>query len=589
MHSTSREMHSTRRSMRCTRRSKRCTSREVLPTRRATHSWRSVSARSSRFTSALCALMMGIAACAEAPAGEAPSTEEATSTEQAASTDDPWFGVMLPPGFEPHALQVISDRAAAPAVVPPGEGQYRELAGSAIQAQLEAIIGFSRASQEDAEIGEGQIWGRVTGLSSGAKTIQWAAREFRAAGISDVEIQQFQQDPGASIWLPLSWEVRILGDPAFGAESEDVILESAMPLSAGDLAGGALTAPLVYVGTASPAELAHIDVQGKVAVQKAIPQGHTVFVRSPVGPRAQDLLDRGAVAVLTIIDLPGNMRARDIGCGGGTCFNIGGRDGLFLESVMNAAAEAGPLDDLRVEMRLESQRFSGLFAANGVAIIPGTSRSDEYVVLNAHADGWFDGAGDNGDGLAVLVALARHFAMPGMQQERSIVFLASAGHHSAGLSGPGHFISMNPEIAERTVLVVNLEHTAQRHITPARSNHEDGYREWTMDSHEAPIVAGVSNSAPFLDGLVERGIQLYGTNFVSGPNTMASGEGGAYRRAGIPVFTTMQGPPMYHTTGEVLEMVSTPGLERMARFMAFFVKEVSQASTGQINPTAGSR
>ena len=148
---------------------------------------------------------------------------------------------------------------------------------------------------------------------------------------------------------------------------------------------------------------------------------------------------------------------------------------------------------------------------------------------------------------------------------------------------------MNPEIAERTVLVVNLEHTAQRHITPARSNHEDGYREWTMDSHEAPIVAGVSNSAPFLDGLVERGIQLYGTNFVSGPNTMASGEGGAYRRAGIPVFTTMQGPPMYHTTGEVLEMVSTPGLERMARFMAFFIKEVSQAPIDQINPNSESR
>jgi hypothetical protein len=358
-----------------------------------------------------------------------------------------------------------------------------------------------------------------------------------------------------------------------------------MPLSAGELAGGTLTAPLVYVGTASPAELANIDVRGKVAVQKAIPQGHTVFVRSPVGPRSQDLLGRGAVAVLTIIDLPGNTRARDIGCGGGTCFNIGGRDGLFLESVMNAAAEAGTLGDLRVQMSLESQRFSGLSAANGVAILPGTSRSDEYVVLNAHVDAWFDGAGDNGDGLAVLIALARHFARPGMQQERTIVFLASAGHHSSGLSGPGHFVDMNPEIAENAVLVVNLEHTAQRHITPARSNHEDGYREWTMDSHEAPIVAGITNRAPFLEDLIERGIQRYGINFVSGPNTMASGEGGTYRRAGIPVFTTMQGPPMYHTTGEVLEMVSTPGLERMARFMAFFVKEVSRASTIQIDPS----
>jgi hypothetical protein len=412
---------------------------------------------------------------------------------------------------------------------------------------------------------------------------------FRAAGISDVELQEFDQDQNASIWLPLAWEVRILADPAFGEGSGDVVLESAMPLSAGSLTGEALTAPLVYVGSASPAELAHIDVQGKVAVQKTIPQGHTVFVRSPVGPRAQDLLDRGAVAVLTIIDLPGNMRARDIGCGGGTCFNIGGRDGLFMESVMNAAAEAGVLDDLRVEMSLESQRFSGLSAANGIAIVPGTSRSEEYVVLNAHADGWFDGAGDNADGLAVLAALARHFGAPGMRQERSLVFLASAGHHSSGLSGPGHFVAMNPEIAARTVLVVNLEHTAQRHITPARSNHPDGYREWTMDSHEAPIVAGISNSAPFLEGLVEQGIQRYGTNFVSSPNPMASGEGGAYRRAEIPVFTTMQGPPMYHTTGEVVEMVSTPGLERMARFMAFFVKEVSGATAEQIDPSSGSR
>ena len=541
-------------------------------------STRSLSTHSALARATLCALAMGMVACSDTRAAEAPSAD------QARSADEPWFGVMLPPGFEPHALHVISNRPAAPAVVPEGESQYRELAGDAIQAHLETIVGFSRESEETTEVGEGQIWGRVTGFPSGAKTIEWAVSEFRAAGIADVELQQFDQNEGASIWLPLSWEVQLLGDPAFGEESADVVLESAMPLSAGDLSGGSLTAPLVYVGTATSMELARINVRGKVAIQKAIPQGHTVFMRSPVGPRAQDLLDRGAVAVLTIIDLPGNMRARDIGCGGGTCFNIGGRDGRFIESVMDAAAAAGTTADIRVEMRLESERFSGLSAANGVAIIPGTSRSDEYIVLNAHADAWFDGAGDNGDGLAVLIALARHFATLGMRQERSIVFVASAGHHSSGLSGPGNFVAMNPEIAEGAVLVVNLEHTAQRNIAPARSLHEDGYREWTMDSHEAPIVAGITNLAPYLEGLVERGIERYGTNFVSGPNTMASGEGGTYRRLGVPVFTTMQGPPMYHTTGEVLEMVSTPGMERMARFMAFFVKEVSGASVAQLNP-----
>ena len=65
---------------------------------------------------------------------------------------------------------------------------------------------------------------------------------------------------------------------------------------------------------------------------------------------------------------------------------------------------------------------------------------------------------------------------------------------------------------------------------------------------------------------------------------MASGEGGPYRRAGLPVFTVMQGSPMYHTTGEVVDMVSTPGLERMARSMAFFVKEVDRVPAARINP-----
>lgn len=500
----------------------------------------------------------------------------------AQSRGGPWFGLPLPPGFDPTALQVIDVRPAAPAAVPEGEAAWRELSGSEIRPYLERIVEFSRESRASRELGTDEVWGRVTGFPSGNGTIEWAAEQFVAAGLADVELQRFDQDPNGSIWNPTRWEVRLVGDAAYGAGTRDVVLESAMPLS-GDFPSGGLTAPLVYVGVATPAELANIDVSGKVAVQKAIPQGHTVFIRDPVGPRAQDLLERGAVAVLTVVDLPGNMRSRDMGCGGGNCFNIGGRDGLFLESVLNQVAESGAPEP-RVHIELESRRSSGLSSANAVAILPGTTKPDEYIVLNAHADAWFEGAGDNGDGLAVLIALARHFARPEMRQERSIVFVASAGHHSSGLSGPGHFVQMNPDIIDGAALIVNLEHTSQRNILPARSESADGYREWTMDSGEAPIVAGLTNLAPYLEGLVSRGIERYGTNFVSGPNTMASGEGGSYSRTGVPVFTTMQGSPMYHTTGEVLDMISTPGMERMARFMAYFVKEVSRAPREVIDP-----
>ncbi len=533
--------------------------------------------RPERLVAALALAVSG--ACADAPG---PDPAEGAGAVASNPPAEAWFGVPLPPPFEPHTLQVLGGRPAAPAAVPAGEGGRTHLEGASIRADLETIVGFARESRERAEVGEGLLWGRITGLASGTRTVEWAADRLRAAGIEDVTVQGFEQDADASLWLPLSWEVRLLGDESFGPGSADVALESAMPLSAGGLGPEGVTAPLVFVGAASSAELARVDVRGKVAVQKTVPQGHTVFVRDPVGPRAVELLERGAVAVLTVVDLPGNMRVRDMGCGGGACFNLGGRDGRFVEAVLGAAATAGRSDEVRVRVRLESERASGLSAANAVAVLPGSTRPGEHIVINAHADAWFDGAGDNGDGLAVLLGLARHFAGSGRRPERTLVFVASAGHHTPGLSGPSRFLEMNPSIARSTVLVVNLEHTSQRHVTPARSEHEDGHREWTMDAHEAPIVAGVSNGSPFLEDLVARGIERYGTNFVSAPNPMASGEGGAFRRAGLPVFTAMQGPPMYHTTGEVLEMVSEPGLERMARFTAWFVERVSEVEAERI-------
>lgn len=525
----------------------------------------------SRGSARLAAVLLAHALILSAPAANAQSSS------------DPWFGVTLPPPAVLDAPPVVlGDRPVAPAVVPSGEAAFTELQGARMMADLRTIVEFSRESRRSREIGSGQLWGRVTGLPSGAAVIEWATAELRDAGIANAALQRFQQTPGASLWLPESWEVALVGSPSFGPGTRDVVLQSAMPLSGTEIPAG-LNAPIVFVGTASPAELEHVDVSGRIAIQKIIPQGHTVFTRSPAGPRATELLDRGAVAVINIVDLPGNVLARDMSCGGGPCFNIGGQDGLFLESVMNAAAESGQSHDLRIRMRSTARSHTGLSAANGVGIIHGRT-GGEPIVVNAHADAWFEGAGDNGDGLAVMLALARHFAQPDHQPERDLVFVVSAGHHSSGLSGPANFVEMNPEIASNALLVINLEHTSQREITPARSEFSDGYRQWVADSYEAPIVAGVSNGSQFLERLVADGIARYGTNFVSGSNAMASGEGGSYVRAGLPVFTTMQGPPLYHTTGEVIEMISEPGMERMARFMAFFLEQLDVAPAAWIKP-----
>ena len=506
-------------------------------------------------------LLAGLSACGGG--GEAAAAGSAS--------DGPWFGIPLPPGLQADSMQVSAGpRDPAPAIVPAGEEGFHELEGPAIRADLEMIVAFSRRSRRTGEIGDGDLWGRISGFDSERETVAWAADRLRDAGIPRVEVQTVRQGDQA-FDLPVTWEIRLLADPAFGPGTEDVVLESAMPLSAIPVED--LTAPLVFVGTATPAEIGRLDLRGKVAVQDIVPQGHTVFSRNPAGPRAEALLARKASAVLNVVHLPGNMRVRDMGCGGGPCFNLGGRDGRFLEAVLDSAAAAGTPDAVRVSLRETMERHTGLTAVNAVGVVPG--RSDEAVVINAHADAWFEGAGDNGDGLAVLLALARHFGARSAPPARTLVFMVSAGHHSRGINGPRGFIADNPDLANRAVLVVNLEHTASRELVLERRTWDDGYRRWVTGSYEAPIVAGITNGSAFLEGLVREGVRRYGTNFVSAPNPMASGEGGGYRALGVPIFTAMQGSPLYHTTGELLEVVSEPGLERMARFMVFFVDQVA--------------
>jgi hypothetical protein len=496
-------------------------------------------------------------------------------------TDGPWFGVTLPPPAGKDPAVIVGGRAPLPFVMPPGEAKSPELSGAAIRADVEKIVGFATESRTTHEVGSGQLWGRISGLPSSLKTVDYVASQFRAAGIADVKVQPIEQDPKTTFWFPLSWEVRLLANDAFGPGTADVVLQSALPVTPSTIAGGTLTAPLVYVGDGSPAVLQHIDVKGKIAVQLVVPQGHMLFERGTVADHSRDLVRRGAAGVFNLVRLPGNEPSHDYSNCGNPCFNIGGRDGYFLEEVLNRAAEKGV--EVRAKLTLASENKTNLKAANAVATIPGTNEN-EILIVDAHVDSWYDGAGDNAGGLGVMMALAKHFAKPENKPGRTLVFIASAGHHSPGLNGLTNFNRTNPHTVAKAILGLNIEHVAQRNFSPARTTTPDGYREAIADSGEAPAYAGVSNASPFLDGLMQQAVTRYGVNFVSEKSTMGSGETGGFNPIKGAHVTIIQAPPLYHTTGEVLEMISTPGLERIARFLSFFLTDVSKAPLNRINP-----
>lgn len=501
--------------------------------------------------------------------GSAPA-----ASAQSIGTGSAWLGVPLPGGLAlPPQLAVLRDPdfGAPPSPVPAGEEAHVDLEGEPIRGLLGEIVGFSTESRASGQL----MWGRVSGFPAAARTAEWVADQYRAAGLRDVQVQRYDAD--AAMWWPGHWEVRLLGSDALGPGSDDVILRSAVPARGTEIPGGTLTAPLVYVGYVD----AHrdIDVRGKVAVQRIpltsdSPSGETYgagafSLRSTVSAGADALFEHGAVAVLNYVDQPGNMHVRDFGCA--ACFNIGGADGAFVSAVADRAASAGEADALRVRLYLDARERTDLAAQNVVGVVPGDS--EEVVIVNAHLDGWYDAAGDNGDGLAVQVALARHFARPANRPARTLVFVSSGGHHSSGLNGPQNFVAANPELAGHAVLVLNLEHIAQYEVDP---------RTFEVLRTEQDMGWGITNLAPYLVELTDRARDRYGFQLREDYGTGVPGDLGRYAPLGIPRVQAIHAGPLYHTSGDVFESISVEGLERAARFYAYFIDGVARASREQL-------
>ena len=387
-------------------------------------------------------------------------------------------------------------------------------------------------------------------------------KAIQAAGLTNVQVQTY--DATAPMWWSRGWEARLLADPAFGAGSRDVVLESALP-TGGSRIDGAIVGDLVLAGSTTD-PLPTIDVKNTIAVQTLRPGSGAYSERGGTVARAKELISKGALAVINVVEQTANMHVRDFGNCGGPCFNIGTADGAFVRQVIERAKARDGSRAVKIRLSLQSEMLANLKGQNVVGILSG--KSSENVIVNAHMDGWFDAAGDNADGVGVLLALARHFANPAHRPERTLVFVASGGHHSTGLNGPGSFVKMNAELTKGTVLVLNLEHVAQFAIPSA---------SWRVEPQEQVMSFGISNEAPFLTELGHKAAERYG--FRINPTFTASvpGDLGGYAPLNVARVQAIHSGPMYHTSGDVLETISTAGLERAARFFAYFVHEVAKA------------
>ncbi len=416
-------------------------------------------------------------------------------------------------------------------------------------------------------------------------TIEWTVNELKAAGLKDAKVEPFAVD--ASMWVPQTWQLHVLGDPAFGAGTHDVTLQSAFPQPGGaSIPGGTLTAPVVYVGHGTDADLAGRDLKGKIAVVRVRPEP-SLFGAGEQGVAARLVEKNGAAGVINAIEGPGNAQYIDprFACGKAPCFMIGGQDAWFLQTVIGKAANAGMLDRLKIAMSLSSKEESGLTSANGIATIPGESGA--RIIINAHADGYFQGGDDNASGRAVLVGLAKYFAKQ-PKPKHTLMFVASGGHHGPG-NGPGALVASHPELKSGTLLILNLEHVAYADVVRGKVRAADNIgMSWETSVTESAKAVGVTNESPFLFDVWKQASRCYGVATYQSAGTTVSGDLGGYRPLNVPMTQMIQSGTFYHSSGDVYEEVPAEGIERAARFHAFLIEQADAADERLIAAGKGS-
>ncbi len=417
--------------------------------------------------------------------------------------------------------------------------------------------------------------GREAGTLDELKASVWLADQMRAIGA-----QPAGDDGTYFQWFSMQ-RTRLRKDSRLSIGSRqlrmyhDALLFA--PLNA------SVNAPLVWVGAASPAELAKVDVKGKaVAMQFGgdVTPGLSFrrFQMATMRDRSAELIKAGAVAVVIV----GDARAQAIYEHWGHTYERG-RYGLPGDANVQVASGAPvfwlpasaagwvqqPGQQLVADVRLESFAYPSV---NIVAKIPGTDAQlkTQNVLFSTHqdhdgvreavaGDSIYNGADDNATGCSAVLAIMRAFKQkPG---KRSALF-AFQGAEERGLLGSRYY-SAHPTVGEGNIVaVLNAEMMGRNAPDSASLLGRQRPHRNSLDLVTIALAANQRGPQFKLDTLWDRPDHPEGWFFRS--------DNLPYARLGIPAlsYTTVLHPD-YHTPRDERERIDYPKLTKMTRWMYF--------------------
>ncbi|MBW8065513.1 MAG: M28 family peptidase [Nitrospira sp.] len=209
--------------------------------------------------------------------------------------------------------------------------------------------------------------------------------------------------------------------------------------------------------------------------------------------------------------------------------------------------------DVMARLSWDSEKSSGILH-NVYGLLPGSDPTvqEETVLVGAHRDHFgrqagvlFPGADDNASGTAVLLEVARAFALTGVKPKRSLLFASFSGEEQ-GLLGSELYISRPQRPLNKTVAMVNVDHVGV------------GNKRLTVGIAGLPKAVAVE--AGQVAGLADK-LDLYG--FFPG------GDHVPFKKAGVPTITIVSAGshPHFHQPSDRADTIQPEILEAVARYV----------------------
>ena len=266
----------------------------------------------------------------------------------------------------------------------------------------------------DAKDGRGM---HLVGSKAAKDAAQYAFDTFKKIGLK----------PQFNTFDATGWEYYGSSLSIKGHDDLDYFITSA-PNTPPTSAGG-ITGQLVYVGNASKADLAGVDLTGKIALVD-FDWDYTLWMNN----FGHEAANHGAIGVIYFTTNPYGID--ESGQAEFVCDWSGIKSTIPVWSMRNAdgqaLAELAQKEDLNVTAVSDCKIIDNATGYNVLATIKGVKYPDEYIVITAHTDAYFHDLQDDSAPVGIMMAMAKAMVDTNYKPDRSIIFVTTDGEEAGG-------------------------------------------------------------------------------------------------------------------------------------------------------------